>query len=138
MTDRRDTDTPVSGNRGRGFTYLLLHLLLVIFSLNGVCSKLAAQYPIMSPMFILFYGLGIVFLGIYAIGWQQVIKRLPLTTAYANRAVTVAWGIIWGILVFHEPFNLAKTVGALIVLVGVALYAWADGHAQEQEEDATC
>lgn len=138
MTDRRTEGSTANGGSGRGFTYLLLHLLLVIYSLNGICSKLASQHPIMSPQFILFYGCGIMFLGIYAIGWQQVIKRLPLTTAYANRAVTVAWGIVWGILIFHEPFNLAKTVGALVVLVGVALYAWADGRAQEQEDDAAC
>ena len=125
----------MNGGKGRGLTYLLLHLLLAVYSLNGICSKLAAQYPIMSPQFILFYGGVILFLGIYAIGWQQIIKRLPLTTAYANRAVTVAWGVVWGILVFHEPFNLAKTVGALVVLVGVALYAWADGRAQEQKEE---
>ena len=32
----------------------------------------------------------------YAAGWQQVIKHLPLTTAYANKAVTVVWGILAG------------------------------------------
>ena len=33
----------------------------------------------------------------YAFGWQQVIKHLPLTTAYANKAVTVVWGILLGL-----------------------------------------
>ena len=44
-------------------------------------------------------------LGIYAIGWQQVIKRMPLTTAYANKAVTLVWGLVWGLLLFHEQLN---------------------------------
>lgn len=120
---------------GRAGVYLALHLLLVVYSLNGVMSKLAAQYPFMSLKFLLLYGTGIGFLGVYAIGWQQVIKRLPLTTAYANRAVTVVWGIVWGVIIFHEHLNVYKVLGALIVLVGVALYAWADGR-EATEGDA--
>ena len=112
---------------GRAKTYLALHLLLVVYSLNGVLSKLAAQYPFMSLRFLLLYGAGIGLLGVYAIGWQQVIKRLPLTTAYANRAVSVIWGIVWGTIIFHERLNVYQVAGALIVLVGVVLYAWADG-----------
>ena len=112
---------------GRAKTYLALHLLLVVYSLNGVLSKLAAQYPFMSLRFLLLYGAGIGLLGVYAIGWQQVIKRLPLTTAYANRAVSVIWGIVWGTIIFHERLNVHQVAGALIVLVGVVLYAWADG-----------
>ena len=59
---------------------------------------------------------------VYAIGWQQVIKRLPLITAYANRAVTIVWGIIWGLLIFNEKLNAGKVIGALIVIAGVILY----------------
>ena len=107
----------------------------MVFSLSGIMSKLAAQHPFMSLPFILFYGLMVVVLGIYAIGWQQVIKRLPLTTAYANRAVTVIWGIVWGALLFHEQVSWQKVLGAVVVLVGVALYAVAD-HDQADGGDA--
>lgn len=120
---------------GRAKTYLALHALLVVYSLNGVLSKLAASYPFMSLRFLLLYGAGVGLLGIYAIGWQQVIKRLPLTTAYANRAVSVIWGIVWGALIFHERLNAYQVMGALIVLTGVVLYAWADGRTA-MEDDA--
>ena len=72
-------------------TYVLLHVLMLIFSLSPVCSKLAGQQPFLSFKFVLFYGLVILLLGIYALLWQQIIKRMPLTTAYANKAVTGAW-----------------------------------------------
>lgn len=110
----------------RAKTYLGLHLLLVLFSLSGIMSKLAAQYDFMSPGFVLCYGAMIAILGVYALGWQQVIKRLPLTTAYANRAMTIIWGLVWGALIFHEPMSAPKIVGAAIVLAGVVLYALAD------------
>ena len=105
---------------------LALHLLLMLYSTSGILSKTAARYPFMSTGFILSYSGMIAVLGVYAIGWQQVIKRIPLTTAYANRAVTVIWGIIWGAILFHEGVSPLKVVGALVVLAGVVLFALAD------------
>lgn len=112
--------------RSRLKVLFLLHLLLMLYSTSGILSKTAAKCPFMSPGFILSYGGMIAVLGVYAIGWQQVIKRIPLTTAYANRAVTVIWGIIWGAVLFHEGVSPLKVVGALVVLAGVVLFALAD------------
>ena len=109
----------------RNKTLLVLHALLVLFSTSGIFSKLASGYPFLSLGFILCYGGMVCVLGVYAIGWQQVIKRVPLTTAYANRAVTVVWGIVWGALLFGESITWQKVLGALVVLAGVALYALA-------------
>jgi drug/metabolite transporter (DMT)-like permease len=102
---------------------IALHLLLVLFSFSGITSKMAAQYPFMSWGFIFHYGLMVAVLGVYAIGWQQVIKRMPLTVAYANKAVTLIWGLVWGLLLFHEQITATKFLGAVIVLVGVVLYS---------------
>lgn len=105
---------------------LLLHMLLVLYSFSSVCGKLSSYFEVMSPGFILSYGGMVALLGVYALGWQQVIKRLPLTFAYANRAVTVAWGIVWGFLFFGEKLTATKVVGAAIVLAGVVLFATAE------------
>lgn len=116
--------------------FVLLHVLMLIYSLDGIMSKLAGAVPFLSFKFILYYGILIVILGIYAIGWQQVIKRLPLTTAFANKAVTVVWGIIWGALVFKEQITVGKVVGAVLVIAGVVIYAIVDGQeAKELQEN---
>lgn len=72
--------------------------------------------------FIIFYGGMILLLGIYAIFWQQIIKRLPLTLAFANKAVTVIWGMVWGVLIFHEHLSVGKFVGAAVIIAGIVLY----------------
>jgi len=108
------------------YWYLLLHLLLAVYSLSGVLSKLAAGQDFLSPGFILCYGGMIVVLGIYALGWQQIIKRMPLTSAYASRAISVVWGVVWGILLFHEGVSLLQLLGCSLVVAGVALFARAD------------
>ena len=89
----------------------------------------------MSVRFCLYYGTVILLLGVYAIGWQQVIKRIPLTTAFANKAVTVVWGLVWGALFFREAVTPGKLLGAALVIVGVILFEQADGEAAESETD---
>ena len=106
---------------------LALHLLLALYSCGGILSKLAAGQPFLSLGFCLCYGGMIAILGVYAIGWQQIIKHMPLTSAYANRAVTVVWGVVWGVLVFHEGVSVLQLVGCALVVAGVALFAFADG-----------
>lgn len=114
-------------------TLFMLHLLLMVYSMSGIFGKLAAGAPFLSLRFCLFYGAIIALLGIYAIGWQQIIKRLPLTTAFANKAVTVVWGIVWGALFFHEKITPGKLLGAAIVIAGVVLYVLSDK--QEESHD---
>ena len=64
--------------------FFLLHIMLMIYSMSGICSKMAAKEPFLSPKFILFYSLIIVLLGFYAVGWQQIIKRIDLTYITTN------------------------------------------------------
>ena len=102
-------------------TIIILHIFLMIYSLFGICSKLAAREDFLSGKFILLYGAVIFSLGIYAIVWQQIIKRMPLVSAYANKAVTVIWGIVWGRLFFEETVTLQKIIGAIIIIAGILL-----------------
>ncbi|NLD98309.1 MAG: EamA family transporter [Fibrobacter sp.] len=106
--------------------YVLLHILLMVFSLVAVCSKIAAAKEFLSSEFFLFYGILIVILGIYAICWQQIIKRLPLTTAFANRAVTVIWGMVWGFFIFQEKITVWRIIGSGIIIIGIIMYAGSD------------
>lgn len=113
--------------RNDGIKYLIvLNILLAVYSLSGVCSKMAAQNEFLSFWWLFWYALVIINLGVYAIVWQQIIKHLPLNTAYANKAVTIAWGILWGALFFHETVKWNMIVGALIVIVGVIVVVRAD------------
>lgn len=104
--------------------YSILNIALIIYSLSSVFSKTASNYKVLTPSFIFYYGLVILCLGLYAIIWQQVIKRLPLTTAFAFKAITVVWGIIWGVIIFNEQITLGKIIGAAIIITGVILYAF--------------
>lgn len=111
----------------RAMVLICLHVLLLIYSLSGIFSKTAAAKPFLSMPFIVLYGCMLLVLFVYAIGWQQVIKRLPLTLAFMNKAVTIVWGVVWGCFFFGEELNVGKMLGAALVVIGVIVFAKADG-----------
>ena len=100
-----------------------LHLILALYSVSGILSKMAAKTSFLSLSFCLYY-CGILFLlGLYAIVWQQIIKKLPLTVAFANKAAIVIWGIIWGITFFNETVTTGQLIGVVMIIVGIVLYS---------------
>lgn len=115
--------------RERGAAWLLLHFLVFLFSLFSLFAKFAAGHELLSPPWFVFYGLALLMLGFYAIGWQQVMKRLPLSSAYANKAAAVLWGQLWGLLFFGERLSPGRVAGALLIVAGIILYARSSGEA---------
>ncbi len=111
-----------------------LNVLLMVYSMSGILSKLAAGVDFLSWQFVGLYAGIIAILGIYAIGWQQILSRMALTSAFANKAVTIVWGIIWGFLFFQEQITLGKVIGGALIIAGVVLFATADG--DDEREDA--
>ena len=105
---------------------IILHLLLGVYSLTGVASKFASGEDFLSFKFILFYGLVLFGLFVYAIAWQQIIKHMPLISAYANRGVTVIWGLLWGYFIFSEEITARKLLGAAVIIAGIVLIVTAD------------
>ena len=106
--------------------YVYLHVLLLVYSLGGICSKLAGQAEFLSAKFIVFYALVLFDLFIYALVWQQLLKKLPLVTAYANKAITVIWGMLWGILIFGEHITIGDIPGVALIILGIYLVVAAD------------
>lgn len=120
-------------NKSKIKTLVLLHGMLMIYSMSGICSKMAAGEKFLSFKFCLFYGIIILLLGFYAIGWQQIIKRMPLSTAFANKAVTIIWGLVWGMIFFGEKITIKKIIGILLVVIGIVIFAKADEEVTEDE-----
>ena len=102
-------------------TFAVLHFILLLYSFVGVFMKLAFQNEMFSLKFFLFAGLAVLFLGIYAIVWQQVLKKMPLTVAFTNKAICIVWGMLWGALFLGDQITWYKILGSLIVFPGVVL-----------------
>ena len=115
----------MGGSKARVF--LALQLLLLCYALSTVMQKLAAQQEFMSLRFLLCAAGMFLFLGVYALGWQQVLKRLPLTVAYAtSKAVVFLWMLLFGALLFHERVSPRQLLGCALLMAGVVLFALAE------------
>ena len=100
---------------------LLLQIVFFIYSINSVVAKFASAQEPFSLNFILLYGLELCVLGVYAILWQQLIKRMELSVAYSNKAVVLLWAMVFGALLFKEQITLTKVAGILLVIVGIVV-----------------
>lgn len=105
--------------------YLLLHLNIMLFSFTGVFSKFAGnvykEHGILHAHFFLFVFLMILNCGIYALAWQKIIKRFPLSLAYANRSVYLIWSQLWAVFIFHENLSIQNIIGMFILFIGVMI-----------------
>ena len=102
-------------------TFLLLHLGLFIFSLGFIASKLCSNEPFLSFRYLLFFGLQLLTLFVYALIWQKVLKTIPLTVAYANKGITIIWGMLIGYFLFQEQVTVFNILGALIIVAGIVV-----------------
>ena len=105
---------------------LILHLFLLFYSFLATSSKFASQERFMSMRFLLFYGISLFNMGLYAIVWQQLLKKMQLTIAYSNKAICMIWTVLWGWLFFKEYISIWKIIGICIIITGVVLVVTTD------------
>ena len=100
---------------------VLLQGIVIIYTLSGVTGKYASGYSFMSFGFIAWYGAEILLLGIYAVLWQQMIKRMDLSVAYANRSIALLWSMLWAVILFHEQVTVKNLAGVALVIAGTMI-----------------
>ena len=100
---------------------IILQSIILIYTLATVVAKFASGENFLSFKFILFYGLEIFILGIYAILWQQIIKKFEISIAYANRAMALLWSLVWAVVFFHETITIKNVIGVVIVIIGTII-----------------
>ena len=97
---------------------LILQGAVCLYTLSGIAAKYASNYEFLSFGFIVCYGLEILVLGIYALIWQQIIKRVDISVAYANRSMAIFWSMLWAFLLFKEQITLQNLIGVALIFVG--------------------
>ena len=100
---------------------ILLQGVVIIYTLSGIMSKNASAnggYPV---KFLIFFALEFLLLAVYAVLWQQMIKRFELSVAYANRSMAVLWSMLWAVLFFHDEITVKNIMGVVLVTAGTVI-----------------
>ena len=101
--------------------FIYVQLLMFGLSLAGVLGKLLSTSTFLSSEFFLYlFGLNILHMT-YAIFWQQLLKRLPLSQAYMNKAIGIVWGLVLGFIVFNEVITPYMLGGSVLIIYGLIL-----------------
>ena len=100
---------------------------LVGINLLYACVTLFTKYASQQEFLSLAYCLGLAgaigVMGAYAIGWQQILKRVELSTAYMFKGTSLVFIMLLAWMLFGEQITPNNIIGACVIITGIALYA---------------
>ena len=104
-------------------TYLALVGVNLVYAATSIFTKMASRQEMLSWPYLLWIAGAIGVLGVYALLWQQVIKRMPLSTAYMFKGTSLIFVLLFSALLFGETITLNNVIGSAIIIIGIVLYA---------------
>lgn len=109
--------------RTRIFIYAALLGANFVYACESVFVKLASQQPQFSSRYFLFLACAVAVLGVYAIVWQQIIKRIPISEAYMFKGTALIFVLVISAILFGEQITLNNVVGAAMIVSGIVLFS---------------
>lgn len=103
--------------------YVLLVLVNMLYACVTIFTKSAATCEFLCWQYCLWFAGAIVVMGIYAICWQQILKRIELSTAYMFKGTSLIFVMVLAAAIFGEQITPYNIVGACVIVLGIALYA---------------
>jgi len=95
----------------------------MLYASVGICTKLAAQQEMMSLPYLLWFFSAIIIIGIYALLWQQVLRKIELSTAYLFKGTTLIFTMLIAAFLFGEAITIANIAGSIIIITGITILA---------------
>lgn len=100
---------------------IALQAAVILYTCTDIAAKFASNFPFMSMGFLLSYGVEIMLLGLYALCWQQIIRKIDISVAYSNRAAAIFWSTLWAAAIFKEHISLQNIIGIVIIFIGIRM-----------------
>lgn len=95
----------------------------MLYACVGICTKKAALQSPMSWWYWLWFAGAVAVIGIYAMLWQQVLKRIELGTAYMFKGTSLIFTMLIAALLFGEAITVPNIIGSVIIIVGIVFLA---------------
>lgn len=117
-------------------TYLALIGVNLVYACTSIFTKMASQQEVLSLPYLLWIAGAVGVMGLYAVLWQQVIARMPVSTAYMFKGTSLIFVLIFSVLLFNETITISNIIGSVVIIAGILLYARADECANKNETKA--
>lgn len=103
--------------------FVCLLLLNILYAGVSFFMKYASQHKFMSWSYMLWLIVAVGVMGLYAVLWQQVLKRIELSLAYMFKGTSLIFVMLLAYVLFDEQITWNNIVGAIIIVGGIVLYA---------------
>ena len=100
----------------KGFLVLLSFF---IYSCSGVLMKLASRQVFFSMWYLLYFGLALFDLILFAILWQKILSIMPLNKAILYKSVTLVFSLFFAFFIFGENVTQNNIFGVVLIIVGI-------------------
>ena len=108
-------------------TKVVTYSALVGVNLLYACVTLFTKYASQQEFGSVAYCLGLVgaigVMGLYAICWQQILKRVELSTAYMFKGTSLIFIMLFAFALFGEAITIMNVIGAIVIVTGIFLFA---------------
>ena len=107
----------------RNLPYFSLIGINLVYACTAIFTKMASRQEMLSWPYLMWIAGAVGVMGVYALLWQQVIARMPLSTAYMFKGTSLIFVLLISALLFGEAISLNNVIGAVIIIVGIVLFA---------------
>lgn len=112
-------------NRKLKIVYILsLIAINLLYACVGIFTKYASQQDFLSLNFMLVVMGAVGVMGLYAVLWQQILKRIELSVAYMFKGTSIVFVMLLAYVLFGEQITWNNILGAIIIIVGIVLFAY--------------
>lgn len=108
----------------KSIQYIFLVIINLLYACVSIFTKLASQQEFMSWNFMLGVMGAVGVMGLYAVLWQQILKRIELSVAYMFKGTSIVFVMILACWLFGEQITWNNILGAIIIIVGIVLFAY--------------
>lgn len=108
---------------GKRYAFLVLIGVNLIYACTSIFTKMASYQELLSWPYLFWIAGAIGVMGVYALLWQQVIARMNLSTAYMFKGTSLIFVMLFSALLFGEAITLNNVIGAVIIIIGIILFA---------------
>lgn len=104
--------------------YISLIIINLLYACVSIFTKLASQQEFMSWEYVLTFFGAVMVMGVYAVLWQQILKRIELSVAYMFKGTSIIFVMLLAYLLFGEQITWNNILGAIIIIAGIVLFAY--------------
>lgn len=103
--------------------WLALIGINLVYACTYICMKKASGFEFLSSAYILWTVGAVVIMGVYALLWQQILARTPLSSAYMFKGTSLIFVLLLSALMLGEGITTNNIIGSVIIVSGIFLYA---------------